>query len=140
MFSAKKIRIQIPCGGSGSLMDPAGGVRADPVFGNGPDGGTGCGASPKSAFCPDPPKPPPPPPPCGVPSNFNGGFGDFYSPLIDPEIFVLSPEDLPKLRRQIEFKLQLLALADQTSALAKQQLETKLEDIANMQEALKEDA
>jgi hypothetical protein len=121
-FRAKKIRIQIPCGGSGSILDPAG----------------GCGDSPQSALCPDPPPPPPPPePPCGVPSHF---FGlNPWDEVVNPAPFVLSSEDLPALKRELELKLKMLAVADEASSLSRQRIETKLADIGAVEKALKKE-
>jgi hypothetical protein len=129
-FRAKRIRIQIPCGSSGSILNP----------GEIPDLGAagcdaGCSDSPQSAVCPSPPPPKPPDPPCGVPSRF---FGlDPWDELVDPlEHFLLSPEDLPLFKQELELKMKLLKLADDASALAKQRVQIKLTDIASVEEKL----
>lgn len=136
-FKAKRLRIQIPCGGSGSVIDVAEGVDVGDL----PAGG--CGDSPQSAFCPPPPpKPPPPPPPCGVPSHFFGG--NPWEELWDPEIkqfrerFVLRPEELPSLRREMQLRLRTIELAEQAAAATREQVESNLADIEAAEQKLKE--
>ncbi|WP_454739460.1 hypothetical protein [Cupriavidus necator] len=130
-FKAKLVRIQIPCGNSGSILNP----------GDLPDIAAGCDAgcsdSPQSAVCP-----PPPPlrprgaPPCGVPSNF---FGlNPWDEIINPaEQTLLSPEDLPLLKEELELKLKVLKLADDATTLAKKRVQSKLADIARVEKDLK---
>lgn len=129
-FRASKLRVQIPCGGSGSLL--------------GVDGG--CGDSPQSALCPDPkPPPPPPPPPCGVPSHFFGAepWRDWWdTTMVFPRVedrFVLDAEDLPMLRQQLELKLKLLDLAEQASSVARRRAEAHLADIGIVEQKLQKD-
>jgi hypothetical protein len=91
-FEASKLRVQIPCGGSGSIIEAGG----------------GCGDSPQSAFCPTPKPPPPPPPPCGVPSPIGEGPIS-WDPLVNPaERFVLEIQQLPLLKRELERRLELI--------------------------------
>jgi hypothetical protein len=129
-FRAKRVRIQIPCGKSGTILN----------LGDLPDIGAacdaGCSDSPQSAVCPPPDPPPPPPdPPCGVPSHF---FGlNPWQELINPaEQFLLSPEDLPLLKQQLELKMKVLQLAEDANALAKKQVQTKLTDVARVEKKL----
>jgi len=121
-FRAKRVRIQIPCGGSGSVVDLAAGCDA------------GCSDSPQSAVCP---------PPafkdaaCGSPSNFFGinPWDEVTNPA---EQFLLSPEDLPLFKQQLELKMKMLEIANDASALAKTRIETKLADVARAEKQLEE--
>jgi hypothetical protein len=121
-FRAKRVRIQIPCGSSGSILEA--GCDA------------GCSDSPQSAVCPPPAMlPPPPDPPCGVPSHF---FGlNPWDEIINPaEQFLLSSEDLPLFKQELELKMKVLELADDATALAKKRVQTKLADIASVEKKL----
>ncbi|WP_308142784.1 hypothetical protein [Burkholderia pseudomallei] len=131
-FRAKRVRIQIPCGSSGSILNL--GDQPGPGIGEGCDGG--CSDSPQSAFCPDPPKPPPPDPPCGVPSNL---FGlNPWDEVINPaEQTLLSPEDLPLFKEELELKMKMLKVADDATTLAKKRVQSKLADIARVEKELK---
>ena len=123
-FRATRLRIQIPCGGASIFEIGAG----------------GCGDSPQSAVCPGPPPPPPPPPPpCGVPSHF---FPEHpFDAVVFPEVnqrFVLEPEHLPMLKRQLELKLKMVEVAEHASATARQQVEAHLKDVETVEKALRE--
>ena len=125
-FRSKRVRIQIPCGSSGSVLNPG-----DPGELAACDGG--CSDSPQSAVCP-----PPPPIPhlqCGAVSNFFGvnPWDEIANPA---EHFVLSPEDLPLFKQELELKLKMLELADDATALAKKRIGTKLADIAGVEKKL----
>jgi hypothetical protein len=127
-FNAKRVRIQIPCGRSGSVVD----LGDNPQLGAGCD--AGCSDSPQSAVCP---------PPafkdaaCGVPSNF---FGlNPWDEIVNPaEQFVLSPEDLPLFKQELELKIKMLEIADDATALARKRIGTKLEDVARAEKQLKQ--
>ncbi len=130
-FRAKRVRIQIPCGNSGSILNPG-----DPLdIAAGCD--AGCSDSPQSAVCP-----PPPPirpqgaPPCGVPSNF---FGlNPWDEVVNPtEQAFLSPEDLPLFKEELELKMKLLKLADDATTLAKKRVQSKLADVERVEKELK---
>lgn len=123
-FKAKRLRIQIPCGGSGSLIDIAG----------------GCGDSPGSAFCPTPPPKPPPNPPCGVPSPIFD-IGNPLDPIVNPvlERFVLEPEQLPLLKRELELRLKLLETAEFAVETRRQQIRSHLADVDRVEEQLRQD-
>jgi hypothetical protein len=127
-FRAKRVRIQIPCGGSGSVLDPA----DNPLIGAGCD--AGCSDSPQTAVCP-------PPGPrdagCGVPSDF---FGlNPWDEVINPgEQFLLSPEDLPLFKQELELKMKMLEIADDATALARKRIGTKLADVARVEKKLEE--
>jgi hypothetical protein len=142
-FYAKRLRVQLPCVAGSSVFE------ADPA-GFGGIGGLGgacdAGASPAphSALCPDPPpKPPPPDPPCGVPSNF---FPDdpreIWTDVVIlgriPERFVLSAEDLPLLKAQLEISLKKVEIAESLTVRAREQLEKHLRDIDASQRGIKE--
>jgi hypothetical protein len=118
-FRASRLRVQIPCGGSGSILDE-------------PDGGA------KTPFCPDPKPPPPPPkpPPCGVPSELID-IGEALRRLGDPpeERFVLDAADLPLLRQHLELRLKML---ERTAEAARQRVDAQLDDIRKTEEALRE--
>jgi hypothetical protein len=129
-FRAKRVRIQIPCGSSGSILNLGEPPKLEA------DCDAGCSDSPQTAFCP-----PPPPirqvldPPCGAPSQF---FGlNPWDEIINPaEQFLLSPEDLPLFRQELELKMKVLELADDATALAKKRVQTKLADIASVEKKL----
>jgi len=127
-FKAKRVRIQIPCGSSGSILNPG----DLPNIAAGCD--AGCSDSPQSAVCPPPP-PVPRDAPCGVPSNF---FGlNPWDEIVDPgEQFLLSPEDLPLFKQELELKMKVLEVADDATALAKKRVQTKLADIARVEKKL----
>jgi len=74
-------------------------------------------------------------PACGVPSQF---FGiNPWDEIVNPaEQFVLSPEDLPLFKQELELKMKVLALADDATALAKKRVQTKLADIARVEKKL----
>jgi hypothetical protein len=125
-FKAKRLRIQIPCGAGGSIVD----------LGNLPDIGAacdgGCSDSPQSAVCP-----PPGPlrPACGVPSNF---FGlNPWDEIINPvDQVTLSVDDLPLFRQELQLKMKVLDIADGASSLARQRIEKKLADVASVEKKL----
>ena len=126
-FRSKRVRIQIPCGSSGSVLKPD-------ELGDFAGCDAGCSDSPQSAFCP-----PPPPIPhvqdCGALSNFFGvnPWDEIANPT---EHFVLSPDDLPLFKQELELKMKVLELADDASALAKKRIQTKLADIAGVEKKL----
>jgi len=130
-FRAKRVRIQIPCGGSGSIVNPD-----DTAIFAGCD--AGCSDSPQSAVCPPIPPPPAPQPPCGVPSNLFG-INPWDEVVLPAEPALFSPEDLPLLREQLELRMKMLALADDATALARNRVRSKLADIAQAEEELKND-
>ena len=127
-FRAKRVRIQIPCGGSGSILD----LGDNPLIGAGCD--AGCSDSPQSAVCP-PPAARPQDVGCGVPSNF---FGlNPWDEVINPaEQFLLSPEDLPLFKQELELKMKMLEVADDATRLAKKRIGTKLADVARVEKKL----
>jgi hypothetical protein len=135
-FRAKRVRIQIPCGSSGSILN----LGELPKLGLA-DCDAGCSDSPQTAFCPPPPPIPQaaPDPPCGVPSQF---FGlNPWDEIINPaEQFFLSPEDLPLFKQELELKMKVLNLADDATALAKKRVQTKLSDIASVEKKLAKDS
>jgi hypothetical protein len=122
-FKAKRVRIQIPCGSSGSILNP----DDLPNIGAGCD--AGCSDSPQSAVCP-------PPAPCGASSNFFGlnPWDEVISPVVQT---LLSPEDLPLFKEELELKMKVLKLADDASTLAKKRVQSKLADIARVEKKLK---
>jgi hypothetical protein len=128
-FKAKRVRIQIPCGSSGSILN----LGDLPNIAAGCD--AGCSDSPQTAVCPPPGQHPQTPPPCGVPSNF---FGlNPWDEVINPAAqFRLSPEDLPLFKQELELKMKVLELADDATALAKKRVQTKLADIASVEKKL----
>jgi hypothetical protein len=146
-FRANRLRVQLPCEPSGSVIN----VADELAFAG--CGDAGCTDSPHSAFCPPPPPPPPPPdPPCGIPSHFFGGGGGgarypqiVYDPPIDAvaiprieERLVLNAEDLPLLKRELELKLKMAQFAEEASIKAKQQVEAQLQDVAYAEQRLAE--
>src|SRR5262245_56792151 len=110
-FKARPVRIQIPCGASGSIID------AGDILNVGVECDAGCSASPQSAVCPPPTPPPPtPPPPCGVPSYLF--VLNPWDEIVNPaEQFVLSPDDLPLFKQELELKMKVIELAEGASAL-----------------------
>jgi hypothetical protein len=111
-FRASRVRIQIPCGRSGSIVDP--GATPNRAFAC--DGG--CSDSPQSAVCPF--------------------FGvNPWDEVVNPhEQFLLLPEDLPLFKRALELKMKALGLADEASALAKKRIGAKLADVARVEKKL----
>jgi hypothetical protein len=93
----------------------------------------GCSDSPQSAVCPPPVVRPTEG--CGVPSNF---FGlNPWDEVINPaEQFLLSPEDLPLFKQELELKLKMLEIADDATALAKKRIGTKLADLSRVEKKL----
>ena len=133
-FRADRLRVQIPCGSTGSVIELGGGLDPDEVF-------APCGDSPQSAFCPPPREPPPPPPPCGIPSPL---FADrpwdwLVNPVIDVgQRVVLDADDLPALKRQLELRLKVLEVAEHATAAVREQLEQRLLDVSNVEQSLRE--
>jgi hypothetical protein len=133
-FKALRVRIQIPCGSSGSILN----LGDLPNIGAGCD--AGCTDSPQTAVCPPPAPPPPPPPRCSpLSTNF---FGlNPWDEIVNPaEQFLLSPEDLPAFKQELEFKMKVLELADDATALAKERIQIKLADIASVEKKLEKDS
>jgi hypothetical protein len=67
----------------------------------------------------------------------SGNFG--FTPWWDRgEQFFLSPEDLPLFKKELELKMKVLQLADDTTALARERVQTTLTDIARIEKKLDE--
>lgn len=121
-FRAKRLRVQLPCAGSGTLVEPDDGLGAP---------------APHSAFCPPPPPPgcdagtsaPPPPPPCGVPSAFGG---------TDPWRGLWDPDDLPMLKNQLTLRLAELESAEEALIAMRSQVEAHLRDVEVAEEAIRQ--
>jgi hypothetical protein len=142
-FRANRLRIQLPCGPSGSIIDI---TEIGDLTGLG-SCDAGCSDSPQSAVCPPlPPPPPPPPPSCGVPSHFDTfDPTDIYDPLLDgvalpkvQEHLVLDAADLPVLKRELEMKLKMAEFAQDVSARAREQVEAQLREVALAEQHLAE--
>lgn len=54
------------------------------------------------------------------------------------ERFLLEPEELPALKRELELRLKMLDVAEHANAAVKEQVQANLEDIANAERALRE--
>jgi hypothetical protein len=54
--------------------------------------------------------------------------------------FVLDAEDLPLLRQQLELKLKVLDVAEQTTAVARRQAQAQLEDVGMVEQKLQDQA
>ena len=116
-FEARRLRVQLPCAGSGTLVDVG---RDDPDVVADP--------APSSSLCPPPPPPGcdagtskvPPDPPCGVPSHLHT---DPYEGLWDPAI-------LPLLRSQLTARLGELAATRAHVDKAQAQIQGHLRDVS----------